>query len=153
MKNSLQGGLYTGYIETIFTIWFISMGSKTLLVCIYRPIGTYLVQEKVMQGQTLGVQKIKTSGLKWWNTMSCFIKPFRKFKARGIYSWLYWSTLLHHHHLLHHQKKIEYRVWALPLAFFKIGRGAPVSYHLHYLLPLLILVWYIVTFWFRWIKV
>ena len=41
---------------------------------------------------------------------------------------------LHHHHLLlHHQKKIEYRVWALPLAFAKLWGGAPVPYHLHYL--------------------
>ena len=28
------------------------MVSKTLLVCIYHPIGTYLVQEKVMQERT-----------------------------------------------------------------------------------------------------
>ena len=37
-------------------------------------------------------------------------------------------------------KKIEYRVWALPLASAKFWGGAPVSYHTHYLFPLLILV-------------
>ena len=43
-------------------------------------------------------------------------------------------SLLHHlHHLLHHQRKIEFRVWALPLASAKLGGGAPVSYHPHYL--------------------
>ena len=40
----------------------------------------------------------------------------------------------------HHQRRIEYRVWALPLASAKLGGGASVSYHPHYLLPLLILV-------------
>ena len=30
-------------------------------------------------------------------------------------------------------KEFEYRVWALPLASAKLGGGAPVSYHLHYL--------------------
>ena len=61
------------------------------------------------------------------------------------------SLLLHHHHLLlRHQNKIEHRVWALPLAFAKLGGGAPVSYHLHYLLPLLfLLVRSIVIFCFR----
>ena len=48
------------------------------------------------------------------------------------------SLLLHHHHLLlNHQKKMEYWVWALPLAFAKLGGGAPIPYNLHYLLPLL----------------
>ena len=47
-------------------------------------------------------------------------------------SWKSSLFLLRHHHLLHHQKKIEYRVWALPLDFAKLGGGAPVSYHPHY---------------------
>ena len=40
--------------------------------------------------------------------------------------------------LLHHQKRTEYRVWALPLAFAKLGGGAPVSYHPTIFLLLLI---------------
>ena len=42
------------------------------------------------------------------------------------------STLLprhHHHHLLHHQRRLEYRVWALPLACAKLVGSSPVSYH------------------------
>ena len=50
------------------------------------------------------------------------------------------SLLLHHHDLLHHQKRIEYRVWALPLASAKLGGGAPVSYHPTIFLLLFILV-------------
>ena len=50
-------------------------------------------------------------------------------------------SLLHHHrHLLHHQKRTEYRVWALPLSFSKLGGGALVSYHPTIFLLLLILV-------------
>ena len=56
------------------------------------------------------------------------------------------DILVSHHHLLHHQKKIEYRVRALPLASAKLGGGAPVSYHPYYLSPLLILVRSIVIF-------
>ena len=44
-----RGGLYTGHIVKKFANRFTIMGSKILLVCIYRLIGAYPVQEKVMQ--------------------------------------------------------------------------------------------------------
>jgi hypothetical protein len=54
-------------------------------------------------------------------------------------SFVDWSTswrLLphhHHHHHLPHQRRLEFMVWALPLACAKLGGGAPVSYPHHFL--------------------
>ena len=57
-KGFPLGGPYTGYIGTTFIIWFTIMGLKILLVCTYPPIGTSLVQVKVMQERMLGGQRI-----------------------------------------------------------------------------------------------
>jgi hypothetical protein len=57
------------------------MGSRILLVCTCHPIGTYLIQEKVMQGQTLEALRINTLWLKWRKIVNYFIKPFERFKA------------------------------------------------------------------------
>jgi hypothetical protein len=60
----------TGYIGTIFIIWFTIMGLKILLVYTYRPIGTYLLQEKVMQEQILGGRRINILWPRWKRILS-----------------------------------------------------------------------------------